>query len=270
MVIKKKLPSPDGKGNVFNYKVPCGKCAICQINRRQDWAIRLLEEVKDSENSKFITLTYCDEKLFYNSLGCASVNKYHIQCYIKKLRRASKNKIRFYTVAEYGGRTNRPHYHVMLYNCPRDFDDVVTKKWEFGNVYIGNITIKSSMYVTKYHVNKNDYPSKADKPFTLMSKGLGKGYISRFKKFHHNRLDNSYYPYFEEKKRLPRYFKERLYTKTQRNIIDSINQYDEYSPEEVQKFRSEYPKESFFKFKFDQKKNIDDLFKAKSKINQKL
>jgi len=49
--------------NSKRLTVPCGRCGNCRRARRNQWAFRLKQELKDSENAYFITLTYDDTTL---------------------------------------------------------------------------------------------------------------------------------------------------------------------------------------------------------------
>ena len=69
------------------------------------------------------------------------------------------------------------------------------------------------VYTTKYHVNRGSYPSGTSPPFTLMSKGLGIGYVEKMRSFHNGKVENLYYPMYNYKKPLPRYYKSKLYSK---------------------------------------------------------
>ena len=96
--------------------VPCGKCPACLENRRQDWAIRIMEESKNYDFNYFITLTY-DENHYPKD---NSVDKRAIQLFIKRLRKRLKAPIKYYCVGEYGTKTRRAHYHVIVFNLSPD------------------------------------------------------------------------------------------------------------------------------------------------------
>lgn len=266
------IPNPRLKslGKVQRIRVPCGKCPTCQANRRQEWAIRILEESKPYLENQFITLTY--ENTYSNSNGVPSVHLEHLQKFLKRVRKKLHFKVRFYAVGEYGSKTNRPHYHIMLFDFPNDFISVLVSEWKYGFIYPGEINMKSAMYIAKYHVNKTSFPLGANPSFTVMSRkpGIGANYVERMAKFHSNMITRAFYPEYNIKRRLPRYFKEKLYTEDERNKIAEITSDDVYSMDKIEAFRKKYPGKSYFKHIYDQRKNFDDKFKSKSNFNEKL
>ena len=46
-----------------SYLVPCGKCCECKKRYQNDWKIRIFEQIKDSGNGVFVTLTYAPENV---------------------------------------------------------------------------------------------------------------------------------------------------------------------------------------------------------------
>ena len=88
---------------------------------------------------------------------------------MKRLRKKRAPKpIRFFHCGEYGEKTNRPHYHAILFNC--DFPDKKLWKiqnenrlytsdelqeiWPFGFSTIGDATFSSAAYVARYVLKK--------------------------------------------------------------------------------------------------------------------
>ena len=101
------------------HKVPCGKCYNCKSRRASTWSTRLLQESKRSTTAHFITLTYDTKYVPITEKGFMSLDKKHLQQFFKRLRQwHGKNHIgiRYYAVGEYGGKTYRPHYHIIIYN----------------------------------------------------------------------------------------------------------------------------------------------------------
>lgn len=165
--------------------VPCGKCEACKMKRRKDWTFRLQQESKHSVSQLFVTLTYDETFLPYDENGLAHVSKRDCQLFLKRLReivrKVSDVKLRYYLCSEYGPTTLRPHYHLVLFNFPVDVlkaYDTILKAWSLGFVQVGPLLDGGSSYVCKYLLADFDYsyyPRK--KPFSLMSKGLGKDFI---------------------------------------------------------------------------------------------
>lgn len=102
-------------------QVPCGKCLECRIQYARVWADRCVLEAKKYKDNYFVTLTYDDFFLPNRN----SLEPKDLQLFIKRLRKYYSNKhpgikIRFLASGEYGDRSWRPHYHIILFNCPID------------------------------------------------------------------------------------------------------------------------------------------------------
>lgn len=195
-----------------NYTVPCGKCVFCSVSRRSEWAVRLHYEGRKHYCKQFITLTYqekfCPDK----------VRKYHLQNFFKRLRKAGC-VFKYYAVGEYGAETQRPHYHILMFGeVPRkaieqawSFYSRKTKKFTpIGIVHIGSVTESSVMYCLGYTVHGAKKGNK--RPFTLMSKGLGKSYLTPAMIAWHKSGWKNYTMIYEKKVKLPRYFKRKIFT----------------------------------------------------------
>lgn len=158
-------------------EVPCGKCDACVASRAKAWADRCALESKNSKYNYFVTLTYNDDRLPKDGLV-----KKHLQLFMKRLRRAlPATKIRFFGCGEYGGQTFRPHFHLILFNCPLDdlsevfmeerngrliihnnvsmdnrclYSDTIHRCWDRkGNISVVPFTYATACYVAQY-VNK--------------------------------------------------------------------------------------------------------------------
>jgi ssDNA-binding Zn-finger/Zn-ribbon topoisomerase 1 len=135
----------------------------------------MLESFCHPYNS-FLTLTYENVPL------CGSVCPTHLRNFLKKLRKRyyekTGDRIRYYAVAEYGGRFLRPHYHLALFNYPScyygeprnsKFTRGKTPKqivcdcpncqflydvWQKGITFNGRLEPKSAQYIASYIVDK--------------------------------------------------------------------------------------------------------------------
>jgi len=159
---------------------PCGQCQPCRVNRRRLWSHRImLESLCHTENA-FLTLTYADGNLSMTSegSGVATLVPEHLRDWLKRLRsRIHPLKLRFYAVGEYGEKTWRPHYHVILFGfqgclssdrrtrrnkvtgevlwercCDRC--RLVGETWGFGTVDLGEVNLQSANYCAEYTVKK--------------------------------------------------------------------------------------------------------------------
>lgn len=189
--------------------LPCGKCFECLHNRRQEWTTRLIAEHQTSSSSCFLTLTYTDQNIPYGD-DRPTLCKRDLQLFLKRLRRdleynwciISENgesvlkrlkrrsnykmlKIRYFAVGEYGSRTSRPHYHMILFNYPFNirlksdnilFTKLVRRAWKNGNIHIGTTTEKSIGYTAGYLFGKGDDVEGRQDHFMLCSRRGGIGF----------------------------------------------------------------------------------------------
>jgi len=145
--------------------VPCGMCISCRLAKARDWSIRCNHEAQLHEENSFLTLTYSDEELPKNG----GLYKPHFQKFMKRLRKKTGEKIRYFMCGEYGSKTGRAHYHALLFGY--DFPDKTFLKesysgerlytsenldqiWTHGHCYLGSVTSQSAGYVARYSLKK--------------------------------------------------------------------------------------------------------------------
>lgn len=168
--------------------VPCGKCPPCLKRRASAWSFRLMQEDKICNSSQFITLTYDTDHVPLTEKGYMDLCKRDLQLYFKRLRKLQSNSLRdgvyskpikYYAVGEYGGRTFRPHYHIILFNCSIE---LIQEAWKLdgkylGTVHYGTVSGASVGYCLKYMTKPGRIPlhqnDDRQPEFSLMSKGLG-------------------------------------------------------------------------------------------------
>lgn len=201
--------------------VPCGKCAECKRKRASQWAFRLSIEDRQHIESHFVTLTYSDNNLPRDDCGYPTLVKADLQNYFKRLRFNTGKKIKYFACGEYGGRTNRPHYHAVIYGASQD---EIINAWRLngnnlGHVHLGTVSNASARYVANYlckSVATGLSPSQA-KEFQVMSVGLGKAYLSPdMIKWHRENAANYVAAIGKVKQSLPRYYKDKIFTKEER------------------------------------------------------
>ena len=208
--------------------VPCGKCPNCVARKTSGWSFRLLKQEEISESALFVTLTYNTEHVPITKNGYMTLDKSDVQKFFKRLRKLSKVKLKYYAAGEYGSQTNRPHYHIILFNATKRN---VERAWrlenkEIGTIYIGNVSGASVGYTLKYISKKGKIPLHRNddrKPeFSLMSKGLGKNYLTEQMVNWHKDilLERMYVPMHDNKKiAMPRYYKNKIYSESEKNRI---------------------------------------------------
>lgn len=182
--------------------VPCGKCQACQIRKRKDMSVRLAHEASCHEKCCFLTLTYNDEnipmsdKFLLSDKSCRCVTRgienrdllyptllpYDVQCFIKRLRRHLEYKpkkrkdyrdhvdspIRYFACGEYGSRTHRPHYHILIFGwSPSDKvllkthngkpvyrSAQIEKLWIYGFSSLSDVSPYVAKYCARYVTKK--------------------------------------------------------------------------------------------------------------------
>ncbi len=204
---------------------PCGKCPPCIRRRVSGWAFRLNKQSEQSNSAHFVTLTYNDEHITKTKRGLDTLVKADVQKFFKRLRKLTKEKISYYAVGEYGTDGQRPHYHIILFNAnPK----IVENAWiindvSIGNIHFGDVGEASVGYTLKYISKEKKIPmfqgDDRQKEFALMSKGLGKGYLTeQIVKWHKRNIENRVYLPLKDGKKaaMPRYYKDKLYDKGQK------------------------------------------------------
>lgn len=218
---------PDGR------TFPCGKCPACVANKASQWYVRLQEELRHSWNAVFCTLTYDEDNLpdvriDENDCINIDVSKEDIQLYHKRLRKslgeASKD-LKYFLVSEYGpnptnGWLYRPHYHVIYFNIDKQNYKLIENAWNKGHVEFGEeITEGRIRYLAGYCTEKLFVPIGRLPTFAFISKGIGSSYVDRMRSFHTADVRRMYVPLHGRKLPLPRYWKEKLYSKPQQWVF---------------------------------------------------
>lgn len=225
---------------------PCGKCAICLVNKQQDWAFRLYQEQKVSNSAHFLTLTYDEECLPFGDTE-PTLDKRDTQLFIKRLRdsqfklmakRHKKNflrefnelelkTIRYYLVGEYGPETNRPHYHAIMFNLIPEIITKINDIWQNGHVKVGECNPTTIDYVTKYCIStktgdQERFNGKA-KEFATMSRrpGLGDNFVKTTQQYYADNQKMSIRNHKGNTKRMPQFYKQKLFSESDREDIQS-------------------------------------------------
>ena len=242
--------------------VPCNNCIGCALDHARDWQNRLVMESMYSHCNYFLTLTYNDDNLPKDM----QLKKDDIKKFIRDLRNYYKSHfdyegLRYYVGAEYGSKSARPHYHVILFNCPLSQEDFKFLKinfkgfkfsdvgksisgdhiysvslfsdlWKKGFNVVGSFSKATAGYVARY-VNKKKLLTKDEKKelkysgiqpeFNLMSKGIGKQFLlDNFDKI----IENNLTIYLQGNKiSVDRYFSklvEKFGTESQKNKFERL------------------------------------------------
>lgn len=212
--------------------VPCGKCNFCLQVKRGDWSFRISNEFKYADSAVFATLTYDESNQPWKDLDdgntVPTLLKRDVQLFKKRLRKEcaklSQSSVRYYSVGEYGTVTSRPHYHSILFNVPISVYPRIQEIWSLGNVLCGSVTPSSIHYVTKYVINRHQEYEGREPPFALMSKrpGIGARYLETHSKWHLEGMRN-YAKINGYQTRLPRYYKDRIFSERERSLLAYIS-----------------------------------------------
>lgn len=213
---------------------PCGKCVACRINKKREWTLRLQHEAAFSESAYFITLTYADTNLKYdsNGLNCPCIRD--LQLFIKRLRkRFPKQRIRYMINSEYGDNTQRVHYHGIIFNLPESILDgsrVIKRQsgisyhseqfealWGLGNAEIAEICPERIAYCCQYFVDKHVLEGFSPS-ISVMSRGQGIGKTAVEKLTEQVRAYDltSLRSHTGNRVKIPRYYRLKIYSDEER------------------------------------------------------
>lgn len=211
--------------SIWRYQaIPCGHCVACRLKYSAEWATRIMCECQKSEHNYFVTLTYDEinlpiaESANYNDTEFQNDGTWRgtlypkdVEVFInslrKKLERNNHNGLKYFYCGEYCPTSERPHYHMILMNCPLDIKQFYSfkvdnktqklhwkskeleKLWNKGFIDIGEVEWSSAAYVARYcmkkltnETDKTIYYSQGKLPeFVRMSRrpGIGAEYFNR-------------------------------------------------------------------------------------------
>lgn len=155
----------------MRFAVRCGQCKPCRILEKQKWTSRMRLESMDHSCSSFLTLTYEDQHLDDPVLDYS-----HIQGFLKRYRKATPQKMRFFCCGEYGDKHGRKHWHLIMFGDPnRNRGLCRIAQWPYGFAFIGNVNTTTIRYCAGYAVKKLDHGSSDKKPVHQMSLKPGIG-----------------------------------------------------------------------------------------------
>lgn len=202
-----------------DIEVPCGNCIQCRLKYSKDWAVRCSLEAQEHQFNYFVTLSYDDDHIVKGKFGNGTLVPDHYTQFMKSLRQKMKRElgfvgVRMFGCGEYGDLSNRPHLHIILFNCPLpdltvDFIDsegqvsrhrnglgqlmyysqFIKDIWPYGNITVDDANYNTEAYVSRYILKKQKgqnssiYSQKLGivPPFIRMSlkPGIGEKYFSK-------------------------------------------------------------------------------------------
>lgn len=251
--------------------VGCGKCYFCLQERRKSWFIRNLEELRNVENvmCTFVTLTYDDDSLPHDSNGHPVFVKRDVQLFLdrfrKKLLRANLGRFKYFLVSEYGDQTGRPHYHALFYHDtvidPLVYSDILFDAWRNCKIeidwhYLNEAEISyCANYVLSYiYSAKNNL----ERPFMLSSRrpAIGFSFLdNEIKVVDSYRGDFVGYSDFQNRYKLPRYYKDKIFNDDEKfDIVESYLDWLKSQEEVLRDERRRLGTEKFYR------KRINDFW----------
>ncbi len=228
--------------------IPCGHCYACKLNKSAEWATRCMLETLKSEHNYWITLTYDEDHVpiaeetkwkIENQDGTFQEITYknegdEIWCtgclipedatnFLKRLREYLRSHydhtgVKVYYCGEYGSLNARPHFHMLLFNCPIPMEEsydfhidenfkehwknrIIEELWQHnGMVDITEIEWSNAAYTARYTMKKvfnertdQEYYASGKIPeFVRMSRrpGIGMDYYeqNKFKIYENDEL----------------------------------------------------------------------------------
>lgn len=178
-------PGYDDDGSISSWtpdgdviKVPCGKCIGCLLDRSRMWADRCMLEMQYHASNLFVTLTYDDVHVpvsYYpdpdtgEALPSLTLCRRDVQLFLKRLRRRTGQKIRYFGSGEYGTNTYRPHYHLIMFGLSLDdltlagrsgtgyqyyTSALLSDTWQKGFVSVAPATWETAAYTARYVTKK--------------------------------------------------------------------------------------------------------------------
>lgn len=177
--------------------IRCGQCYGCRLDKSREWALRCSHEAQMHEENTFITLTYDENNLPRTKKGIPTLDKSAFVLFMKRLRKATEQKVSFFHCGEYGELDNRPHHHALLFNRgfadkyrwrkERDYylyrSEELEALWPFGHSEIGTANFETAGYIARYQIKEFKEIKGVVRPYLTMSRrpGLGKTWIQKFK-----------------------------------------------------------------------------------------
>lgn len=144
--------------------LPCGSCVGCRVARARSWSLRCVHEASLYKQNCFVTLTYSEANLPPGG----SLRYRDFQLFMKRLRKRTGVRVRFFVCGEYGEQLSRPHYHACLFGY--DFPDkrpvsylsakkswrspLLESLWPFGFCHLGDLNVRSAAYAARYVLKK--------------------------------------------------------------------------------------------------------------------
>lgn len=214
----------------------CGHCIECREQKARAWTLRLSEELKVSNYSYFVTLTYSDEslKLLAEKAGKDEINtvaSFSVRRFLERYRKKYKKSLKHFLIPEMGQESSeRIHLHGIIFSNKELSLEELSKFWKYGRADIGEYcNLRTINYIVKY-ITKVDIKHKYFNPKILCSPGLGKDFMKQYnikQTYKYEKGKTREYALLKNgaKINLPIYYRNKLYTEEEREKmwIDRLN-----------------------------------------------
>lgn len=219
--------------------VGCQKCMECVKQRARGWQLRLLEEIKERKNGKFITLTLSNDSIWEliqeikkpiigyeldNGIATIAVRRW-----LERWRKTHKKSLRHWLVTELGHQgTENIHLHGIVWTD--EGRQEIDRTWKYGYIwprserqwargYVNNRTVN---YVMKY-VMKIDQKHREYKSIILTSPGIGGNYTESTRaldnRYKGKNTNEAYRTENGKKIAMPPYWRNKIYTDEEREKL---------------------------------------------------
>lgn len=217
----------------------CGKCYECRKKRAREWSIRIAENLK-YEFGYFVTLTISPESMeeLMNEENIAvlkgnenAIAKLALRRCLERIRKQTGKSVKHWCVSELGEEHDRIHLHGIFFS--QKAAELIRGHWKYGIVYVGTYcSSRTANYITKYML-KEDVKHKWFTGRVFTSAGIGRGYVFDKKRHAHKFRGKETKPYYVTEQgqqiAMPAYYKRKVYTDEQREVLWLMAQEDEYT-----------------------------------------
>lgn len=228
---------------VLHVAIGCGQCMECRKQKARSWQSRLLEDLSEHKNGKFVTLTFSNNSIRELAKECQGLKGYEldnaiatlgVRRFLERWRKQYKKSVRHWFVTELGHNgTENIHLHGIIWT--NEHLDEVERIWKYGWIwkgkqvksksctrYVQYVSEKTINYVVKY-VNKIDFKHKYYKSKILTSAGIGKCYTkrssSRLNKYKGKDTIETYRTKSGHQINMPIYWRNKIYSDRERELL---------------------------------------------------
>lgn len=139
--------------------VACRQCRQCRFDRVNSWVGKAIAESKTSRHCLSVTLTYSNDPK--NGVAMKVLHYADIQKFLKRIRQwypdnDKLGNVRFMVAGEYGDKTARAHWHIMLFfsgqmpPLPPEGKRAAWQFWPHGHVFSQPAGEGGIRYMCKY------------------------------------------------------------------------------------------------------------------------